>query len=76
MNNIELPITKVLISRNSYIDYPSPPFGYKIVDQKQYDEWFEQMRNLKSPIKHYQLKAAKVLLDYCQIIATDRSTTI
>jgi hypothetical protein len=66
MNEIELPIHKLLLSRNGYIDYPSSPFDVKLVDSRNFEEWFQSMRSNKSPLKHMQLKGAQALLQYCQ----------
>jgi hypothetical protein len=65
MHEIEFPIHKLLISRNGYIDYPSAPFGVEFAEARNFNVWFQSMRTLKSPLKHIQLKAAKVLLQYC-----------
>ncbi|MBP2241462.1 hypothetical protein J2Z40_002025 [Cytobacillus eiseniae] len=66
MNEIDLPIHKVVLCRNGYIDYPSPPYDIELIEKRNYDEWFNGMRNLRSPLKHIQLKAAQALLQYCQ----------
>ncbi|MFB6467621.1 nuclease-related domain-containing protein [Cytobacillus sp. Hz8] len=64
--DIELPIHQVMISRNGYIDYPSAPYGTFLVEKRNYEEWFQSLRNNRSPLKHVQLKAAKALLQFCQ----------
>jgi hypothetical protein len=66
MHEIEFPIHKLLISRNGYIDYPAVPFDVELAEARNYQQWFESMRSLKSPLKHIQLKAAKSLLQYCE----------
>lgn len=63
---IDLPVHKVLLSRNGYIDFPSIPFGTTLVEKRNYDDWFEGLRKNHSPLKHVQLKGANVLLQYCQ----------
>lgn len=63
---VDLPIRKIVLSRNGYIDYPSPPFDINFVEKRNYDEWFYKLRSLSSPIKHVQLKAANYLLQHCQ----------
>ncbi len=72
LNEIEFPIQKVLLSRNGYIDYPSLPFGVKLIDKSKYEEWFQSMRSLRIPLKSTQLKAAKALLDFCQTTSIKR----
>lgn len=72
-NDAEMPITKIILSRNGLIDYPSVPFGLMIVDKKNYPEWFSGMRNMRAPIKHQQLKAIKAVLSKCKTQAVKRN---
>ena len=65
ISDVQLPIRKILLSRNGYIDYPTPPYDVKLVDKKNYDQWFQSLRELRSPLKAVQLKAAEALLDFC-----------
>lgn len=69
---IELPIHKVVLSRNGYIDYPFAPYGLKLIEKRNYEDWFQLMRSNKSPLKHVQLKAAQMLLQYCQTTSIRR----
>lgn len=62
--DISLPIQKVILSRNGYIDFPTAPYDLKIIEMRNYDEWFKKMRNHHAPIKAIQLKAAESLLQY------------
>lgn len=66
MNEIDFPIYKAVVCRNGYIDYPAAPFDVQLIEKRNYDEWFNSMRNLRSPLKHNQLKGAQALLQYCQ----------
>jgi hypothetical protein len=66
MSDVQLPIHKILLSRNGYIDYPIAPYDVKLVDKKNYDDWFQSLRELRSPLKAVQLKGADALLQYCQ----------
>lgn len=66
MYEIELPIHKLIISRNGYIDFPNAPYGIAFAEGRNFNEWFQSMRTLKSPLKHMQLKAAQALVQYCQ----------
>ncbi|MGG3887776.1 nuclease-related domain-containing protein [Metabacillus fastidiosus] len=61
---VELPIKKVIISRNSYIDYPFPPYDVILLDKRTYNNWFQQIRGSSSPLKHVQLKATQSILTY------------
>ncbi|MFY4774534.1 NERD domain-containing protein [Metabacillus sp. RGM 3146] len=63
-NGIGLPVKKLLISQNSYIDHPSQAFDLQIIDKRTFEKWFQQLRSASSPVKHIQLKAVKVLFDY------------
>jgi len=69
---IELPIHKVILSRNGFIDYPLPPYDVTLIDKRNYEEWFTSLRRLRSPLKSTQLKGAKALLDYCQTTSIRR----
>ncbi|WP_409306058.1 NERD domain-containing protein [Peribacillus sp. SCS-155] len=69
---VNLPIKKVILSRNGYIDYPLVPFDTLLLDKRSFPEWFQRMRNLSSPLKHLQLKAAQALLDYCDTASNRR----
>lgn len=66
LNEIDLPIHKVVLSRNGYIDFPHVPVDVRLIEKRNFEEWFQAMRNLKSPLKHIQLKSAQALLQYCQ----------
>lgn len=62
--DITLPVHKVILTRNGYVDFPSAPYDLKIVEKRNYEEWFHKMRSHHSPIKAIQLKAAESLLHY------------
>lgn len=64
-HDVALPIQKAILTRNGYIDYPTIPYDLKIIEKRNYDEWFRMMRTQQSPIKAIQLKAAESLLQYC-----------
>jgi hypothetical protein len=65
--NVDLPVKKLMISRNGYIDYPFAPYDITILDKRNYDDWFQRLRTSSAPLKHIQLKAAQVLLSHCLI---------
>ncbi|MBS4173865.1 NERD domain-containing protein [Bacillus sp. FJAT-49736] len=69
---VDLPIKKAIVCRNGYIDFPEKPYDLSILEKREYPKWFEQMRNTRAPLKHMQLKAAKILLDYCQTASFKR----
>ena len=68
-NGLDFPIHKVVLNRQGFIDCPSPPYSVQMVDKRNYSQWFTQLRQLSSPLKHGQLKAAQVLLANSQTIA-------
>ncbi|MBD1380184.1 hypothetical protein [Metabacillus arenae] len=70
---VVLPIKKIILSRNSYIDYPEVPYDIELIDIRKYDEWFMKMRRTAAPIKHTQIIAAKALLNYCLTISCNRT---
>lgn len=72
MYEIDLPVQKILISRNGFIDYPLPPYGVQFIEKRNFEEWFMALRGMKSPLKHMQLKAAQVLLNHCQTTSVRR----
>lgn len=63
---VDLPIRKIVLSRNGYIDHPTPPFDVQYIEKRNFDQWFRSMRSLRSPLKAMQLKGAQALLEYCQ----------
>ncbi len=69
--DVTLPIKKVVLSRNGYIDYPTQ-FDIELLDKRKFPDWFEQMRRVSTPLKHQQLKGAQALLEYCQTTSTRR----
>lgn len=72
MYGVDLPVQKILLSRNGFIDYPLPPYGVQFIEKRNFEEWFMTLRGMKSPLKHMQLKAAQVLLQYCQTTSVRR----
>ena len=62
LEGIEMPIRKVILSRNGYIDYPGSVYGLQFVDKRKYAEWMQQMKRSISPMKHMQIRAAQVIL--------------
>lgn len=72
MHDISLPIRKVVLTRNGYVDYPAAPYDTQFIEKRNYDKWFQQMRANRSPLKHVQLKAAQALLQYCQTTSIRR----
>ena len=66
LHEIELPVHKVLLSRNGFIDFQNAPFDTQLIDKRKFEEWFQSLRRIPTPLKHTQLTGAKALLEYCQ----------
>ena len=71
-NNIELPIRKVLLTRNGYIDYPGTMYGISFVDKRKFPEWMEQLKHSVSPMKHMQIRGAQAILNTVQTTSFHR----
>ncbi|GMB07291.1 NERD domain-containing protein [Thermolongibacillus altinsuensis] len=69
---IDMPVKKVIINRQGYIEYRYAPSDLEIIDRRNYDMWFSSLRQLTLPLKHVQLKAAQALLHYCDAHYYDR----
>ncbi|MFL0584419.1 nuclease-related domain-containing protein [Solibacillus silvestris] len=71
-NNIELPIRKVLLTRNGYIDYLGTMYGISFVDKRKFPEWMEQLKHSVSPMKHMQIRGAQAILNTVQTTSFHR----
>lgn len=70
--DINFPVKKYLISRNGYIDYPRGSFDVKIVDRRNYEDWFSSICSLTTPLKFAQFQAAQAILDVGQTTAMSK----
>ena len=73
IENIEMPIRKVLLSRNGFIDYPGSAYNVQFVDKRKFPEWMESIRKSYSPMKHMQIRAAQSILNYVQTTSFNRN---
>ncbi|MFJ8066124.1 nuclease-related domain-containing protein [Psychrobacillus sp. NPDC096426] len=71
---IDLPIRKVILSRNGYIDYPGSSYNVQFIDSRTYEEWFSSLKSSPSPMKHMQFKAAQAILNLVQTTSYSRSS--
>lgn len=71
-NDIELPVKRIVLSRNGYIDYPGASFNTQFIDKRKFEQWFLQLKRAKSPMKHMQIKAAAVLLEHTETTSFQR----
>lgn len=70
--DVDMPIRKVLLTRNSYIDYPGTLYNVQIIDKRDYPKWIRDLKQTTSPMKHMQISAAKTLLNYVQTTSYNR----
>jgi len=68
----DMAIRKVVLSRNGYIDYPGSLFGVELIDRRNVDQWFDQLKNSHFPMKHIQFKAVQSLLETAQTTSFHR----
>ncbi|AWE08375.1 NERD domain-containing protein [Lysinibacillus sp. 2017] len=71
-NGIEMPIRKILLTRNGYIDYPGNMYGVQFVDKRKFPEWMQQLKHSVSPMKHMQIRAAQAVLSNVQTTSFHR----
>ncbi|HZG71575.1 MAG TPA: nuclease-related domain-containing protein [Chondromyces sp.] len=71
--HVDFPIRKAILCRNGFIDYPMAPQGVQLIDERQFPDWFGTLRQLRSPLKMMQLRAAKSLLEHGQTKSIRRS---
>lgn len=72
MDEVELPVRKVLLSRNGYIDYPGAIYGAQIIDKRNFVDWFMALRRSSSPMKHMQMKASQAILRHAETTSYNR----
>ncbi|KYG91450.1 hypothetical protein A0U40_00420 [[Bacillus] sp. KCTC 13219] len=60
--SVDMPIRKVLLSRNGYFDYPGAVYGVQFIDKRKYAGWLQQIKRTVSPMKHMQIRAAQSIL--------------
>ncbi|WP_234402372.1 NERD domain-containing protein [Oceanobacillus damuensis] len=70
--SIDFPIKKTVLSRTNSIVYATEPYNTKLIGQKNYADWFQEKRQLSSPLKSTQLKTAEALLKTCQTTSMKR----
>ncbi|MFC7686774.1 nuclease-related domain-containing protein [Ureibacillus sp. GCM10028918] len=71
-NDVEMPIRKVLLSRNGYFDYPGTVFNVQFIDKRDFTSWLQHLRHYSSPMKHMQMRAAKAILQTVQTTSFNR----
>lgn len=71
-NGVEMPIRKVLLTRNGYIDYPGNMYGVQFIDKRKFPEWMKNLKRSVSPMKHMQIRAAQTILNNVQTTSFQR----
>nr|WP_106780511.1 nuclease-related domain-containing protein [Lysinibacillus timonensis] len=71
-NDVNIPIKKILLTRNGYFDYPGALFNVQFIDKREYPTWIDGLRQSTSPMKHMQILAAKTILNSVQTTSFNR----
>jgi hypothetical protein len=71
-HEVEMPIKKVVLNRTGFFDYPFQPYDVEFIEKRNYQNWFQSLRKMTSPLKHSQLKAAQALLIHSQTTCVKR----
>ncbi|MEK4230380.1 nuclease-related domain-containing protein [Solibacillus sp. FSL H8-0538] len=70
--DVEMPIKKVLLTRNGYIDYPGSAYGMQFIDKRKFPEWMLNLKKTASPMKHMQIRASQTILKTVQTTSFNR----
>lgn len=70
--DLEMPIKKIVLSRTNQIDFYLEPFQTEFIGRDQHEQWLQKQRQMSSPLKHQQLKAAEVLLNHSDTVSVHR----
>ena len=71
-DDVDIPVRKVLLSRNGYIDYPGAIYGIQIVDKRNFMDWFMTLKRSSSPMKHMQMKASQAIIKHAETTSFHR----
>ena len=69
---VDLPIRKVLLTRNGYFDYPGSLYNIQLIDKREFPKWFMQLKRSISPMKRMQMNAAQAILNQVQTTSFNR----
>ncbi|KGP90198.1 hypothetical protein N780_06530 [Pontibacillus chungwhensis BH030062] len=72
-HSIDYPVKQLVLSPENKIEFNLEPYQTEYVGQDEYQEWFEQMRSFKSPLKYQQMKVMATLLHYTQFTSVKRT---
>jgi hypothetical protein len=71
-HEVELPVTKVVLSRENAIRFNSEPRNTQIIGSQKHADWLMGKRQEQIALKHVQLRAAEVLLEHAYTKAVRR----
>ncbi len=71
-NGVEMPIRKVLLSRNGYFDYLGSIYNMQFIDKREFPNWLQQIKRSTSPMKRMQMHAAQTILQSVQTTSFNR----
>lgn len=71
-DGVNMPIRKVVLTRNGYFDYPVSTYNIQFVDRRNYGEWMDHLKRSSSPMKHMQIRAAQTVLNNVQTTSFNR----
>lgn len=73
LQDVDMPIRKILLSRNGYFDYPGNVFNVQFIDKREYENWMQHLKQTTSPMKHMQILAAKTILNHVETTSYNRT---
>ncbi len=65
-HDVEFPIKKVVLSRTNVFEYLTEPYQTEYVGKEEHEDWLIAKQKFISPFKHNQLKAADLIVKYCE----------
>lgn len=72
-HDIDFPYTKVVLSPQLSFEKMQEPYETFYIGDKEYNRWLYEKRQMRTPLKHKQLKTAEALLKHCRTSAVKRA---
>lgn len=69
---LDFPYQKIVLAPDLIFGPGQEPYQTYFIGKDNYNEWFQEKRKMKSPLKHDQLKVAELLLKHCRTISVNR----
>lgn len=70
--DVDMPMTKIVLSRNNVIDFHLEPYQTLYIGKDTHEEWLMQQRQVSSTLKHKQLKVIDALLSFSDTVSFNR----